>query len=143
MTSSTQTGLSDATYDQPPRFIRTRAARGGQRHIQALNRMDGGPSAAIAGTIHTVMTLAGLAGGVGLAAFALSFDGRALLELPPEPAQVILVLAPPVALFPVAVIGHLAASRPALRQSIMQGSLVWLLVAVLAAFWLGARPLLR
>jgi hypothetical protein len=92
---------------------------------------------------YVVCALAGTLTGMSLAAGVLALAGRTLFEVTAETAKTMLVAGPLLGFLPLSWLILAAERRPALLVHLPRLLVLWLVLAALAAFWLGVRPFLR
>jgi hypothetical protein len=92
---------------------------------------------------YVVCALAGTLTGMSLAAGVLALAGRTLFEVTAETAKTMLVGGPLLGLLPLSWLILAAERRPAIQAHLPRLLVLWLILAVFAAFWLGVRPFLR
>jgi hypothetical protein len=80
---------------------------------------------------------------MSLAAGVLALAGRTLFEVTAETAKTMLVAGPLLGFLPLSWLILAAERRPALLAHLPRLLVLWLVLASLAAFWLGVRPFLR
>ncbi|MBI3971169.1 MAG: hypothetical protein HY332_07745 [Chloroflexi bacterium] len=92
--------------------------------------------------IYLSSIIAGTIAGWSVAAGGLALDGRALLDLAPVHAQLLLVLGPLLGLWPLSALVIAAARSRAVARRVPPALGLWGLAAVTALFWFGVRPLM-
>lgn len=92
---------------------------------------------------YVVSAFAGACTGMSLAAGVLAFAGRTLFEVTAEAAKAMLVVGPLLGFLPLSWLILAAERRATILAHVPRLLLLWLILAALAAFWLGVRPFLR